>query len=175
MENKDKLAKLTLEEKASLLVGNKNMETKAFPSIDLKPLILSDGPNGIRKEQAQKGAFSAISKTLPATCFPSDNMLASSWNASLLHEVGVALGKEAKFYDVNILLGPAINIQRNPLCGRNFEYYSEDTLLAGEMASAYINGVQSENVYSCVKHFACNNNEKWRFVGDSLVDERALH
>ena len=175
MENKDKLAKLTLEEKASLLVGNKNMETKSFPSIDLKPLILSDGPNGIRKEQAQEGAFSAISKTLPATCFPSDNMLASSWNASLLHEVGVALGKEAKFYDVNVLLGPAINIQRNPLCGRNFEYYSEDPLLAGEMASAYINGVQSENVYSCVKHFACNNNEKWRFVGDSLVDERALH
>ena len=175
MDHQKILKQLTLEEKASFLVGSKNMETKGFPHLDIKPLVLSDGPNGIRKEKPQANLGSNISSTLPATCFPSDNTLAMTWNAPLLEEIGKALGQEARYYDVNVVLGPAINIQRNPLCGRNFEYYSEDPLLAGALSSKVVDGIQSENVFACVKHFCCNNNEKWRFVGDSLVDERALN
>ncbi len=168
------LSKLTLEQKASLLVGHTNMTTMPIEELGIPSLVMSDGPNGVRKE-GEGGAVDVITNTLPATCFPSGSSLACSWDNELLFKVGKQIGKECKRYKTNAILGPGVNIKRNPLCGRNFEYYSEDPILAGKLAASYINGVQSEGVLACIKHYACNDLEEWRYIGDSVVDLRALN
>ena len=175
MDKKELLAKLSLEEKASLLVGYTNMTTKPLPSLGIPSLIMSDGPNGVRKENDGEKAIDNSVKTLPATCFPCGSALAASWDNDLMYEVGKAIALECRYYGINVILGPAINIKRNPLCGRNFEYLSEDPFLAGLLSASYIKGVQDQKVLACVKHYACNNLEKWRYVGDSIVDLRALN
>ena len=176
MDKKYILEHLTLFDKASLLVGYANMSTRPIPSFEIPPLLMSDGPNGVRKEgTGGENAMENSSKTLPATCFPCGSALACSWDNDLLYKVGKQIALECRHYDVNALLGPAINIKRNPLCGRNFEYLSEDPLLSGYLSSNFIKGVQSEKVVACVKHYACNNLEKWRYVGDSVVDLRAMN
>ncbi len=174
MKKEELIKKLSLYDKASLLVGYTNMTTRPIEEFDIPSLIMSDGPNGVRKENNGTNGVETSLKTLPATCFPCGSMLAQSFDNDLLYEVGKQIALECRYYGVNALLGPAINIKRNPLCGRNFEYLSEDPYLAGSLAVSYVNGVQSEKVLACVKHYACNNLEKWRYVGCSVVDERAL-
>ena len=169
------LKQMTLEEKATMLSGYKNMATYPIERLGIPSLILSDGPNGLRVEKKNGNSTNGISNTLPSTCFPSGVNLASSYNLSLIHEIGSAIADECIHYGINVVLGPAINIKRNPLAGRNFEYYSEDPFLSGKIAIDFVNGVQEKNIGCCVKHFACNNNEKYRFVGNSIVDPRALH
>ena len=174
--DKEKLLKeLSVYEKASLLVGYTNMTTRPIERLDIPSLIMSDGPNGVRKEGETHDPINGASNTLPATCFPCGSALAQSFDNELLYEVGKQIAKECKYYNVNALLGPAINIKRNPLCGRNFEYLSEDPFLSGHLGASYIKGVQDEGVLACVKHFACNNLEEWRYVGDSIVDLNALN
>ncbi len=173
--NKDIINKLTLKEKIEMLQGHDNMKT--YKNIDkgIEEIIFSDGPSGIRKELDNGDSLSNISNALPTTCFPTGVTIASTWNIDLVKEMGDVLGDEAKYFGINLLLGPAINIHRNPLCGRNFEYYSEDPFLSGKIASSFVKGIESKNIGACIKHFACNNNEKYRYIGDSIVDKRALH
>ena len=171
----NKLESLTLKEKASLLVGYKNMSTLPIPEKGVEPVILSDGPNGLRIEDLNGDSLSNISNTKPSTCFPTGITLASTWNTDLIRQMGEAMGKESIHYGINVILGPAVNILRNPLCGRNFEYLSEDPLLSGYIGASLTNGIQSQGIGACIKHYACNNNEKYRFVGDSILDQRALH
>ncbi len=173
--NKDIINKLTLKEKIEMLQGHDNMKT--YKNIDkgIEEIIFSDGPSGIRKELDNGDSLSNISNALPTTCFPTGVTIASTWNIDLVKEMGEVLGDEAKYFGINLLLGPAINIHRNPLCGRNFEYYSEDPFLSGKIASSFVKGIESRDVGACIKHFACNNNEKYRYIGDSIVDKRALH
>ena len=171
----DKIPYLTLKEKASLLVGHKTMATLPIPEKGVEEVTMSDGPNGLRIEDPNGDSLSNVAKTVPATCFPVGVTLASTWNLALANEMGSAIGKEAIHYGINVVLGPAVNIQRNPLCGRNFEYLSEDPFVAGKIGAELVKGIQSQGVGACVKHFACNSNEKYRYVGDSIVDERALN
>ena len=162
------ITNLTIKEKISLLNGKTAWLTKNIDHIQLPSLEMSDGPHGLRKEKDNS------KEALPATLFPPTTTLASTFNQSLAYKMGKALAQEAKEKGVKVILGPGVNIKRNPRCGRNFEYYSEDPLLSGEMASNYILGMQSENVGACVKHFAANSQEKYRLTVDSVVDERAL-
>ncbi len=134
---------------------------------------MSDGPNGIRKQTKEN--YSQINKSQLSTCFPSSCCIASSWNRSMAEKVGIALAKEASFLDVDVLLAPGINIKRSPLCGRNFEYFSEDPFLTGQLAVSYVKGLQDSGVGCCVKHYACNNQETRRQVSNSIVDKRTLH
>ena len=168
------IKQLSIEQKASLLVGHENMSTKPIEELDIPPLIMSDGPNGVRKELKASGIENNI-RTAKATCFPCGSLLSCSFDNDLFYKVGKQIALECRYYDVNALLGPAINIKRNPLCGRNFEYLSEDPLLAGYLSSNFIKGVQEEDVIACIKHYACNNLEKWRYIGDSIVDLQALN
>ncbi|MDE5562712.1 MAG: beta-glucosidase [Clostridiales bacterium] len=162
------LSYLTREEKLRMLSGDGMWHT--FGTGELPRLRMSDGPNGLRMTGG-----AGISAAVPATCFPTPCMLANSWDAALCYSVGAAIGREATALGVNVLLAPAINIKRNPLGGRNFEYLSEDPLLAGELGKAIVAGVQSTGVGACVKHFAANSQESLRMYSDSIVDERALH
>lgn len=174
--NIDELLKeLTLYEKASLLVGYSNMKTRPIERLGVPSLEMSDGPNGVRREGTQRDPISGALQTLKATCFPCGSALAQSFDDELMYKVGKQIARECKYYNIHAILGPAINIKRNPRCGRNFEYLSEDPYLSGKLAANYIKGVQDENVIACVKHYACNNLEEWRYVGDSVVDIRALN
>ncbi|MDE6047921.1 MAG: glycoside hydrolase family 3 C-terminal domain-containing protein [Anaeroplasmataceae bacterium] len=168
---KEDLKKLSLEEKAKLLVGADFWHT--YPFLDEKGLCLTDGPHGVRM-QNNGGKDVGLKESIPATCFPTASCLACSFDEKLLYEVGKAIASECIDQEVDMLLGPGINIKRSPLCGRNFEYYSEDPYLAGKLASGFVQGVQSQNVLACLKHFACNNQEYARMVNDSIIDERAL-
>ena len=168
----DLVRRLTLEEKASLCVGADFWHTTAIPRFKIPSLTLSDGPHGLRKSV---DGGPGLSQSLPATCFPSAAGLASTWNRDLIESVGIALGEECQAESVDILLGPAVNIKRSPLGGRNFEYFSEDPYLSSEMASRYIRGVQSQGVGTSLKHFAANNQEHRRMTTDTVVDERTLH
>lgn len=174
---KDKIKKLmnemTLEEKASLCSGLDFWHTKTVERLNIQNISMSDGPHGLRYQDEEADNF-GINDSVPATCFPSGATLACSWDRELMNNVGKVLGKESKNYDVNILLGPAINIKRSPLCGRNFEYLSEDPYLSSELSTNYINGVQSEGVGTSVKHFAANNQEHNRMSIDTIIDERTL-
>ena len=167
MNEKQLLNELSNQEKAKLFVGKSFWEIE---KISNKNLFLSDGPHGIRKEEFINGK----KKTVKAICYPSAVLSSCSFNKKLLYELGEELAKECIHFNIDILLGPGVNIKRNPLCGRNFEYFSEDPFLAGKLASEYINGVQSKNVGVSLKHFAVNSQEFARFVNDSIVDERAL-
>lgn len=166
--------KITLKEKAMFLSGSSPMHNYGVKRLNIKELSLNDGPNGLRRNTDKGDSLGGIANTYKSTVFPCSTLLASTRNTDLVKRVGDAIGKECLYYDTNVLLGPAVNIKRNPLCGRNFEYYSEDPFLSGTIASSFINGVEENHVACCVKHFACNNNEKFRFIGDSIVDEKAL-
>jgi len=173
MNVKELLSKLTLEEKAALLQGKTMWTTWNIPRLDIPSIFLSDGPHGLRK-QAGPADNLGLNESIPATCFPTAAAMANSWDPALGEELGEYLGKEAAANDVNVLLGPGLNIKRSPLCGRNFEYFSEDPYLAGKMAAAYIRGIQRAGVAACPKHFAANSQELRRMSTDSVVDERTL-
>ena len=168
---KELLSKLTLEEKAGLCSGKDWWRTKPVERLNIPSIMVSDGPSGLRTQQ-ENGADENDSRT--SVSFPSGCATASSFDRELLHHVGEILGEEANNYNVSTLLGPAINIKRSPLCGRNFEYLSEDPLVSGELGAAYISGVQSKNVGTSVKHFAANNQESNRFSVSEVIDERTL-
>ena len=167
------VAALTLEEKASLCSGEDFWTTKAVERLGILSWMMTDGPHGLRKQRSDSGQIGLVNN-VPATCFPSGAGLASTWNRELLEEVGRALGRESKAERVGVILGPAVNIKRSPLCGRNFEYLSEDPYLAGELATHHIRGVQSQGVGASIKHFAANNQEKSRMLIDVIIDERTL-
>ena len=174
MKRKEIVEKMTLEEKAAILSGKTVWQTREIPRLGVPSLFCADGPHGIRK-QAGAGDHLGLNASLPATCFPTAATVANSWDTELARELGKALGEEASAQDVQVLLGPGLNIKRSPLCGRNFEYFSEDPLLGGSMAAAITKGVQSCNgVGTTIKHFACNNQEDNRMGCDSIVSERAL-
>jgi beta-glucosidase len=165
------LDKMTLAEKAALCTGASSWQTVAIERLDVPAITVSDGPHGVRRVA---DLDTIVSESLPATCFPTASAQASTWNVDLIREIGEALGEESIALDVDVILGPGNNMKRTPLCGRNFEYYSEDPLLAGEMAAALIDGIQNQGVGTSLKHYAVNNQEYQRFVIDAQVDERAL-
>jgi beta-glucosidase len=173
MKHQDIISQLTLEEKASLMSGKTVWETQDIKKVGLKSIFLSDGPTGLRKQAGASDQL-GLNASLPATCFPTTACTANSWDPLLGEEVGKTLGEEAKDLQANVVLGPGLNMKRNPLGGRNFEYFSEDPYLAGKMAASYVRGIQSNGVASCVKHFCCNNQELKREEMDSIVDERTL-
>ncbi|WP_336772497.1 beta-glucosidase [Paenibacillus sp. MMO-58] len=167
------IAQMTLEEKASMCSGLDTWHIRGIERLGIPPVMVTDGPHGLRKQRASAdhlGLFDSV----PATCFPSAAGVASSWNRSLIRRMGEALGRECQAEEVAVLLGPGANIKRSPLCGRNFEYFSEDPYLSGEMAANHIHGVQSQGVGTSLKHFAANNQEHRRMTSDSIVDERTL-
>lgn len=167
------ISQMTLEEKARLCSGLDNWHTKGVARLGIPSVMVTDGPHGLRKQRASSdhlGLFDSV----PATCFPSAAGVASSWNRDLIYRMGEALGRECQAENVAVLLGPGANIKRSPLCGRNFEYFSEDPYLSTEMATHHIQGVQSQGVGTSLKHFAANNQEHRRMTSDSVVDERTL-
>ena len=166
------IAKLTLEEKAALLQGKTVWTTRDVPRLGIPSMFMADGPHGLRKAKSEKQL--TIRTSIPATCFPTAAAMACSWDPELGEELGQALGLEAAGNAVHVVLGPGLNIKRSPLCGRNFEYFSEDPYLAGKMAAGYIRGIQSRGVGACAKHFAANSQELKRMSVDSVVDERTL-
>lgn len=167
------LKKMTLEQKCVILSGADVFKTYAFESPEIPAIWLSDGPHGLRK-QAGASDHLGLNPSEEATCFPTAAAAACSWDEALGEEIGEALGREAAEQGVNVVLGPGLNMKRNPLCGRNFEYFSEDPYLAGKMAAAYIRGIQKQGIAACPKHFAVNNQELRRMASDSIVDERTL-
>ncbi len=164
---------LTLVEKASLLSGKNIWQTRGLPRHGVPSLFLSDGPHGVRK-QLGSGDHLGIAASEKATCFPTAATIANSWDPVLAEQVGEALGEEAASLEVDVLLGPGLNIKRSPLCGRNFEYFSEDPYLTGKLAAAYVRGIQSRGTAATPKHFAVNSQELRRMTTDSVVDERTL-
>lgn len=166
------ISKMTLEEKVTLTIGRDMWSTNGIERLNIAPITFSDGPHGVRKVPLGDGTGIGIS--LPATCFPTPAALACSWDVSLIEEVGQALAEECLALDVQVLLGPGINMKRTPLGGRNFEYYAEDPVLAGEMGSAFVQGVQSKGVGTSLKHYACNNQEFGRMTMSVEVDQRTL-
>ena len=167
------LKKLTLEEKCALLSGAETFKTRGMPKHGIPQIWLSDGPHGLRK-QAGESDHLGLNPSVPATCFPTASAVANSWDTALGEEIGAALGEEAAAQEVSVLLGPGLNMKRNPLCGRSFEYFSEDPYLAGKLAAGYIRGIQSKGAAACPKHFAVNSQETRRMASDSVVDERTL-
>ena len=164
---------LTLDEKTRLVEGGDAWGTTAIPRLGIPSLGVTDGPHGVRRVRESASGF-GIGDNLPSTAFPTAASVAQSWNPRNAERMAVAIGREARDLGVDVVLGPGVNLKRSPLCGRNFEYFSEDPLLTGVLGSAYVRGLQSTGVGASVKHFAANSNENYRFVGDSLVDERAL-
>ena len=171
---KELVAQMTLEEKAAMCSGADFWHTEAVERLGIPASMVSDGPHGLRK-QNQEGDHLGINDSIKAVCFPAGCGTAASFNRELLMEMGETLGNECQAEGVSVILGPAVNIKRSPLCGRNFEYYSEDPLVASEMAGALIHGIHSKNVGTSIKHFLANNQETRRMSSDSRVDERTLH
>ena len=172
-KHQDLINKMTLTEKASLVSGKDFWQSMNIDRLGIPSAFLSDGPHGVRR-QAAAADHLGLNASIPATCFPTAATMANSWDPDLGKGLGERLGQEAAVQKVNVLLGPGINMKRNPLCGRNFEYFSEDPYLAGKMAAGYIKGIQSNGISACVKHFACNDQEENRMTLDSVVDERTL-
>ncbi len=172
-DTKEILAQMTLEEKAAICDGENFWNLKAMEKYGIPSIMVCDGPHGLRKKDYNKKGDS-LSNSVPAISYPTAATTASSWDPELLYEMGVALGKKCLKEEVGVLLGPGVNMKRSPLCGRNFEYFSEDPILAGELAAGFINGVQSMGVGTSLKHFCANNQETRRMTCDSVVDERAL-
>lgn len=173
MKYKELIKKMTLEEKASLMSGKDFWQSQDIKHLGINNMFLADGPHGIRKQTAAADHL-GLNPSEPATCFPTAATVSNSWNEELAEKIGQYLGEEAVAQKVNVLLGPGINMKRNPLCGRNFEYFSEDPYLAGKLAAGYIRGIQSHGISACVKHFAVNNQEERRMAIDTIVDERTL-
>jgi Beta-glucosidase-related glycosidases len=174
MKTIDILKKLTLEQKARLCVGMNFWMTQNFTENEIPSLFMSDGPHGLRKQDLNASDHLGLNDSEPSVCYPTGSLAACSWDRDLIREMGNHLGQEASQLDVDVLLGPAMNIKRSPLCGRNFEYYSEDPYLTGQLAAAFIHGVQSNGVSACPKHFIANNQETRRKAVDTLIDERTL-
>ena len=173
MKHTDIITKLNLEQKCALLSGDTVFTTRGYKNVCVPSITLSDGPNGVRK-QAGAADHLGLNPSVPATCFPTAATVACSWDPALGEEIGRAMGEEAAAQEVAVLLGPGLNTKRSPLCGRNFEYFSEDPYLSGKMAAAYVRGIQSEGISACPKHFAVNSQELRRMASDSVVDERTL-
>ena len=173
MKNAEIIAKLNLEQKCALLSGAGTFTTRGCPKAGVPSITLSDGPNGVRK-QAGAADHLGLNPSVPATCFPTAATVACSWDPALGEAIGRAMGEEAAAQEVAVLLGPGLNTKRSPLCGRNFEYFSEDPYLSGKMAAAYVRGIQSEGIAACPKHFAVNSQELRRMASDSVLDERTL-
>lgn len=167
------LEELSVTEKAAMLSGGSEWDSRGNEKAGIPNFVMSDGPHGVRR-QLGEGDHLGLGASKPATCFPTAGTVANSWNPALAEEMGEALGQEAHDLDVNVLLGPGMNIKRNPLCGRNFEYYSEDPIVAGRMAAGLIRGIQSNGVSACPKHFAVNSQELRRQASNSVVDERTM-
>lgn len=168
-----RVSSLSLEMRAQLLAGESHWKTYAAPSAGIPSLFLSDGPHGLRKQEGAQDCM-GIADSRPATCFPTASALACSFDPELVERVGAAIGEEARRQGVDVVLGPGVNIKRHPLCGRNFEYFSEDPVVSGELGAAMVRGIQSRGVGACLKHFAANSQEHARMVSDSVVDERTL-
>ena len=173
MKYKELISQMTLEEKCSLLSGRDVWSTRPIERLCIPSIFLSDGPTGVRK-QLGEGDHLGLNASEPATCLPTAATMANSWNPELSEQVGKLVGEEAVCLGVNVLLGPGLNIKRSPLCGRNFEYFSEDPYLSGKMAAAFVRGVQSNGISACPKHFAVNSQELRRMANDSVLDERTL-
>lgn len=173
MKHETIIKKMTLEEKAAILSGKNVWQTRNIDRLGIPSIFCADGPHGIRK-QAGTGDHLGLNASIPATCYPTAATIANSWDIRLGEEIGMALGAEAAALKVDVLLGPGLNIKRSPLCGRNFEYFSEDPYLSGKMAAAYIRGIQSRGVYACPKHFAVNSQELRRMAMNAVLDERTL-
>ena len=169
------IKEMTLEDKIALCSGKDFWQTKSFEKYGIPSIFMSDGPHGLRKQDVGKGTdMLGVNKSFPATCFPSEVTTASSFDTELLEEIGSAIGKEAKQLNVALTLGPGANIKRNPLCGRNFEYFSEDPYVSGKLAASFIKGIEKEGIGSSLKHFACNSQEFDRFTSNSVLSDRAL-
>ena len=168
------ISSMNLEDKIALCSGGTFWETKKFEKYGIPSIFMCDGPHGLRKQE-NKADMLGINKSMEATCFPSEVTTANSFDEKLLQEIGDAIGQEAKGQDVAIVLGPGANIKRNPLCGRNFEYFSEDPYLSGKLAASFIRGIENNGVSSCVKHFAVNSQEYSRFNSNSVIDSRTLN
>lgn len=173
VKHEDIIKKLTLEEKCYLLSGKDFWNTVSVEAKGVPSIMLSDGPHGVRKQEGA-GDQLGLNGSVPATCFPTAATVANSWDPELGEQIGEALGEEAACQEVGVLLGPGLNIKRSPLCGRNFEYFSEDPYLAGKMAAGYIRGIQKSGVSACPKHFAGNQTELRRQASNSVMDERTL-
>ena len=173
MKYRHLLDQMTLSEKCGLLSGKDNWSTKPIKRLEVNSIFLSDGPSGLRK-QVGEGDHLGLNASLPATCWPSAATVANSWDLELCERLGQFLGKEALSENVNVVLGPGLNIKRSPLCGRNFEYFSEDPYLSGKLAASCIRGIQSQGIAACPKHFAVNSQELNRMTNDSIVDERTF-
>lgn len=171
--NASKVTQLSLEQKASLTSGASSWDTVAYPEAGIPAVVMSDGPHGLRFQEADADQL-GMSSSAPATCFPPAVALGSSWDPGLAHRVAAALGLEAQSFGVNVLLGPGINIKRSPLCGRNFEYFSEDPLLSGALGVAWVNGLQAQGVGASLKHFAANNQETDRLTISADIAARPL-
>lgn len=167
------LSKMTLEDKIALCSGANFWQTKGFENYGIPSIFMCDGPHGLRKQENASDML-GVNKSRVATCFPAEVTTANSWDISLLERIGSAIAEEARNQYVGMVLGPGANIKRNSLCGRNFEYFSEDPYLAGKLAAAFIRGAEGKGVGTSLKHFACNSQEKDRFVSDSVIDERTL-
>lgn len=168
------IRRMTLEEKALMMSGKNTWQSVDYPQYGIPSIMMSDGPHGMRTQDPNAGDHLGIGSSMPATCFPTAAAVANSWDESLGEELGKALGQEAASMGVQVVLGPGLNIKRSPLCGRNFEYFSEDPYLAGKMAAAYVRGIQSMGVAACPKHFAANSQELRRMANNSVLDERTL-
>ena len=173
MKHEKLISQMTPEEKASLMSGKNFWHTKSVDRLGVPSMMLTDGPHGLRK-QAGKSDNLGLNRSVPATCYPTAAALANSWDEEMLELLGERLGLEAASEQVSVLLGPGVNIKRNPLCGRNFEYFSEDPFLSGRAGAALIRGIQRNGVSACVKHFAANSQELLRMSCDSVLDERTL-
>ena len=167
------LEELSVVKKAAMLSGGSEWDSRGNDRADIPSFVMSDGPHGVRR-QLGEGDHLGIGASKPATCFPTSSATACSWDEALGEAVGEAMGEEAAAQEVAVLLGPGLNIQRSPLCGRDFEYFSEDPILAGKMAAAYVRGIQKKGIAACPKHFAVNSQELRRMASDSVVDERTL-
>ena len=165
---KELVSQLTLEEKAGLTSGKDAWLTKAVERLGIVSVRVSDGPHGLRADDYSRPDHA----TMPAVCFPTASATAASFDKKMLYDLGEELGRECRAYGVDVLLGPGVNMKRSPLCGRNFEYFSEDPCLAGELGAAFVNGVQSQGVGTSLKHYFANSQETRRFTSSSELDER---
>ena len=175
MDIKETLKKMTLEEKIRLCAGKNFWETQEYEQYGIPSFFMCDGPSGLRKQEMEAATdMLGINNSRKATCFPAAVTTSNTWDKELLYRLGKAIGEEARDQRVGVVLGPGINIKRNPLCGRNFEYFSEDPVQAGILSAEFIKGLQSEGVGCSLKHFACNSQERSRLSSDSVMDERTL-
>jgi len=159
--------------KIALVSGAAKWHLRAIPRLGLAAVMVADGPHGLIRQKDGEDHL-GLSAGEPATCFPTAAALANSWDPKLVFAVAAAIGEEALQEGVSVVLGPGANIKRSPLCGRNFEYFSEDPYVSGQLAAAWVEGIQSRGVGASLKHFAGNNQERWRMTNNSLIDERAL-